>query len=120
MRVNNPARNNPCGCEHVDHDNHEWTPQLGRVSKPRTAHRHMKVPAGEAWALWVGHICDACVGHMGDYVVKEHVHGEGDCWRGRVEMESMEMERRRRRHSGPRRWRAGRVYSFHERRPHMI
>jgi hypothetical protein len=95
MRVNNPSRNNPCGCEHVDHEDHEWSPNLGRVPKPRTAHRYGKVEADGGWAQWVGHVCMECAAtHMKDYMVIGHCCGEGDCWRGRVEMESVEMERR--------------------------
>lgn len=86
MRRNNPKRftrmNDRCGCEHVDHENHEWTPELGRVPKPRTKHRYMRVKADGGWAMYIGHVCKDCEETcMQGWMVPEHVCGEGDCHR---------------------------------------
>lgn len=111
-RAKNPMRHRPCGCEHIDHDNHEWEPHLGRVPKPRVGHRYGRAHADGGWAMWVGHVCKECAEtHMKDYMVGEHVCGEGDCWRGRAV--EMEMERRRLVVSG--RKASGQVYSYVER-----
>jgi len=85
VRKNNPARTNPCNCEHVNHFTEQAIVVNGRVVRQahkRTAHRYMKVEAGEQWAQWVGHVCDTCATTcVVDYLVKDHVHGEGDCHR---------------------------------------
>lgn len=110
MRVNNPARNNPCGCEHIDHMTHDWDHRNHcRVSKPRAGHRYAKVEADGGWGMWVGHVCRECEAtHMKDYMIAEHVCGEGDCWRGHGELDGE-------REGGRGRGRE-RVYSYVERR----
>ena len=51
-----PAADDPCNCEHVDHEDGK-------------AHRYMGVPAGTRHAMFVGRICDECAdGHMSEYL----------------------------------------------------
>lgn len=74
MRVRNRRKNPRCGCEHEMH----W-PVLGR---PRVAHRYQQGTADAGWAMYVGHVCKACEEScMRDWMVDEHVCGEGDCRR---------------------------------------
>jgi hypothetical protein len=77
MRKNNPARADPCNCEHVDH----FATRYEHPDHKRTKHRYMKVPAGEEWGYWVGHICDDCAATCMEGWVVEHEHGTGDCHR---------------------------------------
>lgn len=49
----------PCQCEHALH-----------FEEPRTVHEHLRAPAGEACAMFVGPICDACVEHMKPYLLE--------------------------------------------------
>ena len=79
MRRNNPKRatrmDNRCGCEHINHMSRKQGNATGRVG-----HRYLQVEAGEQWAWYVGHVCDECARTcMKDWLVKDHVHGEGDC-----------------------------------------
>jgi hypothetical protein len=83
MRKNNPARTNPCNCEHMDHftETFAGVSIIGRPHK-RTKHRYMRVEASNVWAWAVGHVCQDCADTcMKDYVVKDHVCGTGDCHR---------------------------------------
>ena len=48
----------PCQCEHELH-----------FADPRTVHEYLTVPAGETCAMFIGPICDACVGHMQGYLL---------------------------------------------------
>ena len=63
----------PCQCEHSLH-----------FEEPRTVHEHLAVPAGEACAMFLGPICDACVTHMQGYLLT----GE-DAERARKEVTKM-------------------------------
>ena len=71
----------PCNCEHANHFDFRVNGQ-GVVDRPLGVHEYMKAAAGDQWGMYVGHVCDACAaGCMKDWLVKDHVHGEGDCRR---------------------------------------
>jgi len=109
MRVSNPIRFNRCGCEHQNHFTDRWP---SKVKVPRIAHRYMKRPADGPWAMYVGHVCVACAEScMREYMIADHVCGDGDCSRGDGDRMETEMERWREREGGRRR-----VYSFASRR----
>lgn len=79
MRKSNPARTNPCNCEHINHFTERTRTVNGRVVT-RTKHRHMMVEADGPWAMYVGHVCKDCADTcMKDYILDDHVCGTGDC-----------------------------------------
>ena len=50
------------------------------VPVKRIAHRYQQGTADGGWAMYVGHVCKACAEScMKDWMVEEHVCGEGDC-----------------------------------------
>ena len=81
MRVRNRRKNPRCGCEHEMHFNRRYDPVLRQdVPVKRVAHRYQQGTADGGWAMYVGHVCRACEQTcMKDWMVKEHVCGEGDC-----------------------------------------
>ena len=86
MRRNNPKRNTRperCGCEHLNHFNRAYDPNIHKEVKiRRLKHRYQRVEAGDQWGMYVGHICDDCAATcMKGWLVEDHVHGEGDCTR---------------------------------------
>lgn len=87
MRKSNPKRftrrNDRCNCEHQNHFTDRYDDVLRANKKvPRLAHRYMLPKAGDAWAAWVGHVCDECARTcMVGWIIDEHVCGTGDCHR---------------------------------------
>ena len=81
MRVRNRRKNPRCGCEHEMHFKDRY--DIGRATKrqvPRIAHRYQQGTADGGWAMYVGHVCKACEEScMREWMVEEHVCGEGDC-----------------------------------------
>lgn len=81
MRVRNRRKNPRCGCEHEDHFKERYDGLVKR-EVPRVAHRYRQGTADGGWAMYVGHVCKACERDcMKDWMVEEHVCGEGDCSR---------------------------------------
>lgn len=85
MRVRNRRKNPRCACEHIDHAMKWYGEVDGRVIEhriPRIKHRYGQGTADGGWALYVGHVCRDCAETcMKDWIVGEHVCGEGDCRR---------------------------------------
>jgi hypothetical protein len=90
MRVRNPKRfersqarfANVCACEHDYHMTDEYKGYGVVQTKIRVKHKYLRRPSGQAWALYVGHVCDDCAATcMKDWIVEEHVCGTGDCRR---------------------------------------
>lgn len=75
------AINEPCNCEHSFHFDFRVNGQ-GVVDRPHGVHEYMAKESGNQWAWYVGHVCDYCASVcMVDWLVPEHVCGEGDCHR---------------------------------------
>lgn len=87
MRKYNPKRftrhNDRCNCEHTNHFKDRYDPVLREtIAQPRMKHPYLRRPAGNAWAMFIGHVCDDCAATcMEGWIVNEHVCGTGDCGR---------------------------------------